>query len=290
MNEQMFCKQIFRGMALILVSGWIAVTAPAFGQAGAEVAQDAGVKAFAYDVVSVKPTKLGDGGFWRKQPPDGGSWKNYTLKWLISDAYGIKTNSLISGAPGWTESNRYDIEAKMDEDTAEALQKLPDEQQKAQRRLMLQSLLADRFSLKVELSKKEFPIYALVIAKGRPRLKEADPSNAYANGIKLSGGLPARGAFAMQDGKLTAQAVSMLMLTTQIALQVDRLVEDKTGLTGSYDFTLEWSPGEGGAALPNDSRPSLFGALQEQLGLMLEPAKEMVDGIVITHIEKPSAN
>jgi uncharacterized protein (TIGR03435 family) len=214
------------------------------------------------------------------------------LKAIISNAYGIRQD-LISGAPGWTESTQYDIEAKEGESVAAALQKLSNEQRADQIRLMLQALLADRFHLKVNHVVKELPVYELVIAKGGFKLKEADPNNAYAGGIKGPDGVS--GVLLTGAGRLTAQAIQMSMLVTNLSYQVDRTVVDKTGLTGKYDFTLKWTPDQGLSTLPpgaesDSSGPSIFTAIQEQLGLKLESTKGLVQTLVIDHVERPSEN
>jgi len=260
-------------------------------------AENPGAKTPAFDVVSIKPHKVGgNSGGWRWLP-DGLSIKDTTLKVLIGSAYGMFDDQ-ISGAPGWT-SDRFDVEAKMDDEAAAAFQKLPKEQQATQRGLMLQSLLADRCKLKIHYETKEHPTYALVIAKGGFKLKEADPNNTYANGIKVPEGRPRAGLMMVQDGKITGQAITTSRLAAQLGGWLRSPVVDKTGLTGKYDFTLQWSPDEGGgmtmqgAGRPtpsDDSGPSIFTALQEQLGLKLESTKGPVEIIVIDHIERPSEN
>jgi uncharacterized protein (TIGR03435 family) len=187
----------------------------------------------------------------------------------------------IAGWPAWSTSAQYDIEAKMDDDTAAALQKLSEKQQATRRQLMLRSLLADRFNLKVQYEIKTLPIYELVVAKGGSKLKESHASETNTNGI----------------GRLTAQAMPMADLALILTIQVNRIVVDKTGLTGQYDFALRWTPDPGGeppdgsGSLPEgDSGPSIFTALQEQLGLRLESTKAPVQVLVIDHIERPTEN
>ena len=188
----------------------------------------------------------------------------------------------------------------MDEEAAAAFQKLPKEQQETQRGLMLQSLLADRCKLKIHFETKEHPTYTLVVAKGGLKLKEADPNNTYANGIKVPEGRPRTGVMMLGPyGKLTGQAIPIPRLAGQLAALIRSPVMDRTGLTGKYDFTLEWSPDEGrgmtmqGAGRPtpsDDSGPSIFTAIQEQLGLKLESTKGPVEYVVVDHVERPSEN
>jgi uncharacterized protein (TIGR03435 family) len=246
------------------------------GSTGCQAA-NAGAKAPAYEVISIKPSKVWHP--WRNMP-DGLSGAT-TLLSLIYIAYGPLMPGQIAGWPAWSTSAEFDIEAKMDEDTAAALQKLPQKQQATRRRLMLQSLLADRFNLRVHHEIKTLPIYELVVAKGGSKLKESNARETNTNGI----------------GRLTAQAMPMADLALILTIQVGRIVVDKTGLTGGYDFALRWMPDQGGeppdaSGLPlqDDSGPSIFTALQEQLGLKLEPAKGPVEMLVIEHVERPSEN
>jgi uncharacterized protein (TIGR03435 family) len=227
-----------------------------------------------YEVVSIKPSKG-----WHQQRilPNGLSGSAAPLS-LIYDAYGPRKPGQIVGWPVWSEEAIYDIEARMDDETAAALQKFPPKEQSEQRRLMLRALLADRFKLKVHQETKILPLYQLVIAKGGPKLKESHASKTTTNGI----------------GRLTAQRMTMASLTRILTVVMDRLVVDKTGLTGEYDFDLRWTPDdlqEGAGEIPQAvSGPSIFTALKEQLGLKAEPTKGPVDILVIDHIERPSEN
>jgi uncharacterized protein (TIGR03435 family) len=158
--------------------------------------------------------------------------------------------------------------------------------------LLLQSLLADRFGLKVSQQSKELPVYALVVAKGGPRFQQAKPEDKRPD-IRLGA------------GQLTFLACPMAIVVAVMSNQMHRTVLDQTGLKGNYDFAIQWrkdqtmwgmpreprgvDPGPD-AAPPDPSGPSFFTALQEQLGLKLESTKGPVDVIVIDHIERPSEN
>ena len=170
---------------------------------------------------------------------------------------------------------------------------------------MIQPILAERFQLKVHWATKELPVYALVVAKGGPKLKEAKPGDTYPNGLKSPDGPRGRGMMRMQWGQLTAQALPVSALVKLLSeQQQDRLIVDQTGLSGVYDFTLKWTPegpqpamfkGDGGGppqpkTTDESSEPSLFTAMQEQLGLKLESRKAPVQVLVIDHVERPSAN
>jgi bla regulator protein blaR1 len=265
-------------------------------QARAQSSPTAGAPSPAFEVASIKPNKSGDGLTRLMLVPDGLSANGIAVKGLIGFAYNVK-DFQMSGGPGWIESEKYDIEAKMDEATITALKQLPPEQAIEQRRLMVRSLLAERFKLKVSHSSKEVPIYALVVAKNGPKFtKSADaPSGP---------GGPGQRMMRMQLGELTATGIPISLLADRISREVGRNVVDKTGLPDKYDFTLHWTsdrqglaPGgnaDGGpgstAPPPDSSGPSIFTALQEQLGLKLESQKGPVETLIIDSVEKPSEN
>jgi len=189
------------------------------------------------------------------------------------------------------------------------LEKLPPEQRILQVRLRVQSLLADRFKLLVRDETKEIPVYALVIAKNGPKLREAKPGDTYPNGIKGPDGRSHPGMWWVEGGKLTGQALPMaslvMILSQSCQLELGRTVLDQTGLKGKYDIALKWTPDQSSAGMfmgtagvkpgaesapPDSSGPSLFTAIQEQLGLKLESTKGPTEAIVIDHIERPTAN
>ncbi len=242
----------------------------------------------AYDVVSLKPLKtLRDQGGIRLTP-DGLIWQGALMKAIIASAYGVRVDR-ISGLPTWASSGVYDLQVKMGDETLAEFQKLPQKAQQAQRFQMLRPVLEERLKLKAHLESKIVTVYSLVIAKGGFKLKEADPNNTYEDGIKVPEGTPRAGSMSMTSGKLRGQAITITMLTAQLGGIVDGPVHDDTGLTGKYDVTLEWSPAHANPD-PDDTRPSIFTALQEQLGLKLEPGKGPVDVLIIDHIEKPTEN
>lgn len=246
-----------------------------------------------YDVVSIKPDRASDNGSHIHVSEDNDSLiaTGVTAKYLIELAYEVK-DFQISGGPGWVESEKYAINAKIDEDTLEALKKLPREQASGRRRLMLQSLLTERFNLKLNHSSKELPIYALLVSKNGHRLlpsKEAVGHQGYSS---------------HKRGELIAAGASMSSFADRLSRELGRKVVDKTGLQDRYDFTLHWTPeqlvpvmasaagnNQGTAAPPLDSSgPSIFTALQEQLGLRLESQKGQVETLIIESIDKPSEN
>jgi uncharacterized protein (TIGR03435 family) len=306
MTARSVSKLNFSREFVFLVAGSLAFAAPSvFGQASASpggAAQPgvtADVKVPAFDVVSVKQNKSGGGGMRTMFKPDGYSGTNVSLKLLIQMAYGIRQD-LISGGPGWVESERFDVDAKVAGPDVDALKKLSPEQ----RRPMLQSALADRFKLKVHTETKQLPVYELVVAKGGSKLKEAAPDDTYPNGIKGPDGTSRAGMMRMGPGQLTGQGITMSSLVNLLSSQLQRTVIDKTGLTAKYDLELNWTPEQGsdsmfkGAdssqqrtdAASDSSGPSIFTALQEQLGLRLQSAKGPVETLVIDHVEMPSEN
>jgi uncharacterized protein (TIGR03435 family) len=242
-----------------------------------------------FDVASVKPHPQSGDGMIRVRmnggpgTPDPGrlNYENVSLKAVLGKAFDVKSYQLT--APDWTDSERFDITAKIPQGTT-----------KEQFGVMLQSLLAERFKLTYHRDKKELPAYVLVVGKAGSKMKVSEAPAA--------GGTSMR----MQPGKATMNAtgVSMTQLVDMLANQVERPIVDGTELTGKYDFTLEFAPemrnvpgmpmmagGGPGGPPEGESAPSLFTAVQEQLGLRLEPKKAMLDLIVVDRLEKtPTEN
>jgi uncharacterized protein (TIGR03435 family) len=219
-----------------------------------------------------------------------GGGKVVTLKMLIGLAYQVQQFQ-ISGGPGWISSDRFDVEGKSDEAKADF----------GQLRLMLQSLLEDRFKLKLHRETKESSVYALVVAKGGPKIKlSADQTSPDVNGPAPPGAGPNHGAVRLGAGTLIGNAVPLSRFATVLSPLLDRLAVDKTNLAGRFDIQLHWAPdaqespdGPGGNSLPpagSSDDPSIFTAIQEQLGLRLESTRGPAEVIVIDHAEKPSQN
>ncbi len=212
---------------------------------------------------------------------------------LILWAYGTDMRPLsggqVTGAEGWIHSDLYDIEAKVDDSLIEGEWKdLPFEQKKARAMQMVQTMLAERFRLQISHVMQERPVYDLVVARNGPKFKEDD---AHIDMNLMTGHGAVLEATSIKISSLAG------LLGTWPELR-DRVVLDKTGLTGHYSFTFEWKrqppPNIAGPSAdsppPESSGPSLFTALQEQLGLKLVPAKAPVDILVIDHIERPTEN
>jgi uncharacterized protein (TIGR03435 family) len=278
------------GLAVALIFGLLYAT----DSQGQTPADDAAAKLPAFEVASIKPDKSGTPMIMFRLTPDGVNVANTPLKMLIQQAYGVEENQVI-GFPNGLNAERYDIEAKVDSSDVAKLHDLDPHQ----RMRMLQPVLAERFQLKVHRETRDLPVFELLLGKGGPKFHEAKPGDTYPNGIKGPDGHSGPGLVWIQDGQLTCQAVGMVELTRILSQRLGHNVLDKTGLTGKYDFTMQWpreegpgsmlDGGEGGNA-PESSGPSIFTVIQEQLGLKLESHKAPVEVLVIDHVEAPSAN
>jgi uncharacterized protein (TIGR03435 family) len=200
--------------------------------------------------------------------------RGLSLSDLIQFAYGVHAD-LILRAPGWAFSDRYDIEARADG---------PGIASQDQRKAMLKTLLADRFALTMHREPKQVSIYLLTVARDGPKMKRHDPPDG---GQRMS--------FFFRGPNVPGRDVSMPKLAGALqAMVFDRPVLDRTGLAGEWDFDLKWSPDDnqfgGNFRGANPDSPPIFAALQEQLGLKLEPQKTSMDALIVDHAEKPSDN
>jgi uncharacterized protein (TIGR03435 family) len=283
------CAAVGLWMTLASGGGW---HAGVHAQSG--VADTAKLPSF--EVASIKPNTSGDGRVMLMQQPGGRlNLVNVPLKLLIRNAYRVQ-DSQIAGGPDWLGTARFDIVAKAENPNAsvEELQ------------LMTRSLLADRFKLVVRSEKREMPIYAMVFARGDgrlgPQLQKSDTDcgspSARPAGPPAPGQIP-RCAFTVGFGNVKARGTTLRALATTLSTFAGRIVVDRTALTGGYDVELTWTPDQtpraqgdqppqvNGAPIdPNG--PSLFTALQEQLGLKLESTKGPVDVLVVDRAEKPT--
>jgi uncharacterized protein (TIGR03435 family) len=265
---------------------------------GGAMAQNDGRPEF--EVASIKPAAPDARGRFIRTTPGRVNVTNMTLKDLMVLAWRIQPFQ-ISGGPAWLDTARYDISAKPE--NAPNQGELP---------LMIQNLLADRFQLKLHTEIRELPVYALVIAKKDgalgPSLTEAkedsctptDPSKPVPP--PGPGKLPALGCggLIMQPRLMRGVSVQLASLTMMLSRLLGRTVVDKTGLTGKFDISMEWTPDETQLMLlPSDAPqpppsdvpgPSIFAALQEQLGLKLESQRGPVEVLMIDRAEKPSEN
>jgi uncharacterized protein (TIGR03435 family) len=196
---------------------------------------------------------------------------NITLKTLIGFAHHVGPNRM-AGGPGWLDSAKFDIEAR----PGAAFARIPEPAGSEQIPLMLQSLLADRFKLALHRETREEQVYTLALAKSGVKLRESTDAEAED---------PHRGIMPAPSG-VRGMAAPIGVLAGLLSGQLGRPVIDKTGLTGKYDFELKWTPDNA----PAPDGPSLFTAVQEQLGMRLESVKSPVEVVVIDHVEKPDAN
>ena len=260
-------------------------------QAGGTVTRDASVKVPTYEVASIKPSGPGDPDSGWKTLPDGFDAKNVPLAPLINQAYGIQMDSQISGLPAWAKNDHYSVSARVDGDTAEAWKKLSKHDQWKQQQLMLQAFFAERCQLKMRRELKELPVYDLVIAKGGVKMKEAAPDEQESGHWKQTAYYSATSQGDEFTMTVTTHAGTADGLTQSLPHYAGRIIVDKTGLGGKrFDYELKWSTS--GQAPPDsgDVGPTLFKALEEQLGLKLKPAKEPVDTFVVEQMERPSAD
>jgi uncharacterized protein (TIGR03435 family) len=251
--------------------------------------------ALEYDVVSVKEYKFEGGSFSSNTSwlPNGLSAMNIQLYVLINMAYGVDFYR-ISGGPDWAKRSYFQVQARMDDATVEALKKLPQEEAEAMRRRMLQAVLADRFKLTVRRETRLYPAYALVLAKGGSRLHEAAPEDPHADTTATATSHSSRGNMwgNSENGVdvLTGNAISLDALAGAVGGWVNAKVRNETGLKGVYDLKLRFALDNGPSGIPDASAPTIFVALQEQLGLKLESRKEPDEALIIEHAEKPSEN
>jgi uncharacterized protein (TIGR03435 family) len=228
-----------------------------------------------FDAASVKPANPAARGASLEILPGGNlAATNVSLRALLKEAYGIR-DFQIASAPSWIDSERFDIQARSSDAGGDK-----------QVRLMLQSLLADRFKLLAHRESRDLQAYVLTVAKNGSKLTAAAQHPEGASGVRIRGSGRLTGTQAT-TGQL-AQALSDIHLNGSTIL--DRPVLDLTGLSGTYDFTLEWTPDLAASDSTDRSGPSIFTAVQEQLGLKLEKQKAPVDIFVIDHVEKPAEN
>jgi len=237
----------------------------------------------AFDIVSVRPSKSGSAAPRMSPSPGGLVAENVTLRMLIRAAYRMDESSM-KGGPGWVDTERYDVVAKTAARSGED-----------QLRWMLQKLLADRFQLRVHREAKMGSAYSLTIAgKTGPKLQRAD-----AAGCAASKPNPCGRFRKSANGAITGERVSMAELAHFLANQTGLPVTDNTGLAGVFDLSFQAAMQEGVSGSnarestntpPDTVPPSLFTALQEQLGLKLERARGAAELLVIDGANKPSEN
>jgi len=262
-----------------------------------------------FEVASVKENASSPR-FMAVRPRAGGlTTENAPLRLLMQNAYGVQAFQISEG-PAWIQSEGYDIEAKADGKAS-----------RAQILLMLRSLLEDRFQLKLHRETKELPVYALTVAKGGLKLQPpkeggcipVDPNGTLPPPSNAPGqrapGFPCGrvGVHGEQLGvRMEGGKVAMPEFTRMLSMVLGRPVIDRTGFAETFDLRLDFTPDEAAGGLPRSagagdpesppsaadpgSPPTIFAAIQEQLGLKLESVKGAVEVLVIDHVERPSQN
>jgi uncharacterized protein (TIGR03435 family) len=310
-------------MGVFFVSSWlrgcvlcaIGIAAVVSGVGAVPAAQTQARPAF--EVASIKPQKLEPGGTFPGpivigfRPGGRFLVTNATLQWVIADAYGIprsRAAQQISGGPKWINSDLFSIEAKAATDWPREWTSGPTPEMFA----MVRSLLGDRFKLIVHTETKDTPVYSLVLMRrdGRigPQLRSTPPDCAAWLAARGRPGAPPRppvsgdrpcGVGRVGRSIIARSGTTMSQLADLLSSRMDRIVRDRTGLAGHFDLDLQWMPEQNTAESLDPSRPglpaavdtsgpSLFTALQEQLGLKMESSKDSVDVLVIDHAEKPT--
>jgi uncharacterized protein (TIGR03435 family) len=255
-----------------------------------------------FEVASVKPageasaanmTRFGggcDGGFPRVErnrfTATTTLYAFMTWAYAFNDRGGcsfVSYGDFISGGPAWIKSDRFTIQAVMPEGSPEytTAQFLNGEAPKLE--LMIKNVLADRFQLKIHRDTREVSGYALVVAKNGAKLTTAKEGNGLAVGAPVR-----RRAEGSVNQHFVAQRTSMIYVALMLGVLTHKPVVDRTGITGDFTFDVEFAPEN--AAAGESTAPSLFTAIQEQLGLKLESAKVPAEVIVIDRAEKPSEN
>jgi uncharacterized protein (TIGR03435 family) len=248
--------------------------APASGQAPA------------FEVVTVKAAAPDDTN-WRIEFNTGLlRIENRSVRDMIEFAYDLKSDTQLLNASGWIVSQHFDIQGKEDEALVKALKSGPAEQTAALRRQLVRGILEDRFHLRVQIKTTELLAFALTVAKSGARITPFNPED----GRHFRGHVgPA--------GHVDGRGTNMQLLADYLSGQPEtsgRVVLDKTGLTGEYDWSLRWTP-QNFASNPDanaepDTTPNLLVALEEQLGLRLMPGKYPIPTLFIDHVDKPTEN
>jgi uncharacterized protein (TIGR03435 family) len=323
---RLFSRVVSSGAALSALA--VALAIPMRTAAiGAQPPQTA-APAPAFEVASIKPNNSGDGRVMLGNQPGRFTATNVTLRMLIRNAYQLQ-DFQISGGPSWLNSDHFDIVAKIDPAVQESINAArggigpaaiagqgPNPLQ-----LMIRSLLADRFKLAAHTETKEQTIYALVVARSDgklgPDLKKSEVdcaalmANARGRGpMPPPPGPPQPGermpcGVRLGPGNLSASGGSLAQFAQSLGMFVGRVVVDKTGLAGGYDITLTWTPDQMPQRAPgtagdqpirvngvdiDPNGPSIFTAVQEQLGLKLDSQKGPVEMLMIDRAEKPVEN
>ncbi|HZQ44721.1 MAG TPA: TIGR03435 family protein [Acidobacteriaceae bacterium] len=200
--------------------------------------------------------------------------ENQTVNSMIRMSYGIHARQIVN-APSWTDSERFDVQGVPDVDGQPNMVQFHE---------IVRRLLEDRFGLKLHTEKREMARYTLTIAKGGPKMEATKGSPDALPDTRVTGNGTSR--------SMQMVNVSMADVARNLQRELDRPVVDETGLKGRYDFTVKWLRADAAPAAddPDSALPGIFTALQEEVGLKVEPSKGDVDVLVIEHVERPSSN
>jgi uncharacterized protein (TIGR03435 family) len=245
--------------------------APALAQTATPVKPMAAGAHPSFEVATIKPSDPNSTHQGFDAVGDRYTIHGQTIASLMMFAYSIDKHQGLD-APDWASRDRYDIEGTTD---------TPGQPNLRQQQEMLQRLLTDRFGLKFHHDRRELPVYAIQIAKGGPKLTPAAHPDAQPDQDGSGHGTEA-------DLGFTSFSMPDLAMGLQFFVH-DRPIVDRTGLPGSYDFTLRYTYDEAKSTDPN-APPGLFTALQEQLGLKLDAVKAPIEVFAVDHVERPSAN
>jgi uncharacterized protein (TIGR03435 family) len=243
----------------------------------------------AFDVAAIHqhiPEPHEHNSIWSSSSDSHFKAENVTLSTLVHWAFEMPETRILK-LPGWADTTYFNIDASSDASVDEQMKNLTPDAGTRQKKKMVQALLAARFKLATHIETHQLPIYLLVVAKGGPRLGDLQTSGSFINTGVNSG-----------NHHIQVQmANSVAVLAEELSRVAGRDVIDRTGITGRYKLDFTWAADDraapsaaGPATLPADSGPSVFTALQEQLGLRLDPGKGPVQVLVIDHVEMPSQN
>jgi uncharacterized protein (TIGR03435 family) len=232
-----------------------------------------------FEVASVKPNNSGEQGSGTQWQPNGSLYAtNLTLKSVIARAYEVREFQV--DGPGWVSSDRFDITARAREGT-------PDSSRPA----MLRSLLAERFKLAAHFETREQPVFALVLRDPGRLGPQLTKSKLVCSGSAATstGFCGLNTSVGRTGGRVTGGGLTMDRVAAAIAnYAVDQAVIDRTGLEGTFDFELRFTRDTGGTANQPPDAPSIFTAVQEQLGLRLESSRGPVPFLVIDAVQQPT--
>jgi uncharacterized protein (TIGR03435 family) len=227
-----------------------------------------------WDVVSVKAHDPNDPSNSQSMSMKGRQFVivNRPLQGMLLFAYGMHKKEIV-GAPSWTATERWDVQGVPD---------VPGNPSLKQVQSLIRKLLEERFGLKVHKETKELAVYAITMAKGGEKMARSagDPNGTPDENERSNGGVVT----------MRMTNMSMSEFAPDLGYFLDRPAVDQTGLTGRYDFQLKWTADESKAPADGSAPPGMFTAIQEQLGLKLEPAKAPVEVLVVDAVERPSAN